>query len=142
MINLNKPDDPTSGGLRLTYRWPAELGMNPAKLGKLDNCRHEPWKVPLPQYIERLHVKRFGQQHRLQVSLPIAGRGPSGLRPVQEGRLRGWFGFARDVVEAGQEARLAAVLCVHLIDDPLPLGRLFCLLVAVFGAFEVARATS
>jgi hypothetical protein len=33
-----------------------ELGMNPAKLGKLDNHHHEPWKVPLPQYIERLHL--------------------------------------------------------------------------------------
>jgi hypothetical protein len=40
-----------------------ELRMNPTKLGKLDNHCHEPWKVPLPQYIERLHVKRFGQWH-------------------------------------------------------------------------------
>jgi hypothetical protein len=25
-----------------------ELGMNPAKLGKLDNHKQEPWKLPLP----------------------------------------------------------------------------------------------
>ena len=25
-----------------------ELGMNPKKLGKLDNHRQEPWKAPLP----------------------------------------------------------------------------------------------
>src|SRR2546427_7692234 len=39
-----------------------ELGMNPKKLGKLDNHRQEPWKVPLPQFIEHLYVKRFGRR--------------------------------------------------------------------------------
>jgi hypothetical protein len=38
-----------------------ELGMNPAKLGKLDNHNQEPWKVPLPQFIEELYLKRFGK---------------------------------------------------------------------------------
>ncbi|MBI4455945.1 MAG: hypothetical protein HY644_08605 [Acidobacteria bacterium] len=38
-----------------------ELGMNPARLGKLDNHRQEPWKVPLPQFIEDLYFKRFGK---------------------------------------------------------------------------------
>lgn len=38
-----------------------ELGMNPKKLGKLDNHRQEPWKLPLPQYIEELYAKRFGR---------------------------------------------------------------------------------
>ena len=28
-----------------------ELGMNPKKLGKLDNHKQEPWKLPLPQFI-------------------------------------------------------------------------------------------
>src|SRR4029077_7710564 len=36
-----------------------ELGMNPAKLGKIDNHRQEPWKAPLPQFIEGLYSKRF-----------------------------------------------------------------------------------
>jgi len=36
-----------------------ELGMNPRKLGKLDNHKQEPWKLPLPQFIERLYLKRF-----------------------------------------------------------------------------------
>jgi hypothetical protein len=31
-----------------------ELGMNPAKLGGIDNHRQEPWKLPLPEFIERL----------------------------------------------------------------------------------------
>ncbi len=38
-----------------------ELGLNPAKLGKIDNHRQEPWKAPLPQFIEGLSLKRFGK---------------------------------------------------------------------------------
>jgi hypothetical protein len=38
-----------------------ELGMNPNKLGKLDNHDQEPWKVSLPQFIERLYLERFGR---------------------------------------------------------------------------------
>ncbi len=38
-----------------------ELGMNPAKLGKLDNHRQEPWKLPLPRFIEELYLERFGR---------------------------------------------------------------------------------
>src|SRR5262245_36273668 len=32
-----------------------ELGLNPKKLGKLDNHRQEPWKLPLPAFIEQLY---------------------------------------------------------------------------------------
>jgi hypothetical protein len=38
-----------------------ELGMNPKKLGKLNNHDQEPWKVPLPEFIGRLYFKRFGK---------------------------------------------------------------------------------
>lgn len=38
-----------------------ELGMNPKKLGKKANHRQEPWKAPLPVFIEELHFKRFGK---------------------------------------------------------------------------------
>lgn len=37
-----------------------ELGMNPRKLGKLNNHDQEPWKAPLPQFIERLYLRSFG----------------------------------------------------------------------------------
>jgi hypothetical protein len=37
-----------------------ELGLNPQKLGKLDNHRQEPWKQPLPQFIAHLYEKHFG----------------------------------------------------------------------------------
>ena len=39
-----------------------ELGMNPRKLGKLDNHDQEPWKMPLHEYIEHLYVERFGKK--------------------------------------------------------------------------------
>lgn len=39
-----------------------ELGMNPKKLSKLDNHDQEPWKAPLPQFIEKLYFKRFGKE--------------------------------------------------------------------------------
>jgi hypothetical protein len=32
------------------------------KLGKLDNHDWEPWKAPLPAFIEHLSVKRFGRE--------------------------------------------------------------------------------
>lgn len=44
-----------------------ELGMNPKKLGKVDNHRQEPWKAPLPQFIEHLYRKRFGRDAPLDV---------------------------------------------------------------------------
>lgn len=39
-----------------------ELGMNPMKLGSIDNHRPEPWKAPLPELIEHLYFKRFGRE--------------------------------------------------------------------------------
>ncbi len=38
-----------------------ELGMNPKEFGKLANHRQEPWKRPLPEFITRLYVNRFGR---------------------------------------------------------------------------------
>jgi hypothetical protein len=36
-----------------------ELGLNPHKLGKLANETQEPWKKPLPEFIEEIYFKRF-----------------------------------------------------------------------------------
>jgi len=48
-----------------------ELGMNPKKLGKLDNHKQEPWKLPLPRFIETLYLKRFKRERpKGVVSLP------------------------------------------------------------------------
>ena len=45
-----------------------ELGMNPKKFGKIANHKQEPWKAPLPVFIEDLYFKRFG---KLEVKLGI-----------------------------------------------------------------------
>lgn len=39
-----------------------ELGMNPKKLGKIDNHKQQPWKAPLPEFISFLYEKRFGRR--------------------------------------------------------------------------------
>jgi len=36
--------------------------MNPDKLGKIDNHKQEPWKAPLPQFIEEVYIKRFKRE--------------------------------------------------------------------------------
>jgi hypothetical protein len=38
-----------------------ELGINPRKLGSLAHHGQEPWKAPLPVFIESLYQKRFGK---------------------------------------------------------------------------------
>ena len=35
---------------------------NPDKLGKIDNHKQEPWKAPLPQFIEHIYFKRFKRE--------------------------------------------------------------------------------
>ncbi len=39
-----------------------ELGMNPKKFGSLANHKQEPWKAPLPEFIEHCYEKRFGKK--------------------------------------------------------------------------------
>ena len=50
-----------------------QLGMNPRKLGKIDNHRQEPWKAPLPLFIEHLYLKKFGRE-RPEVVMPLEER--------------------------------------------------------------------
>lgn len=44
-----------------------ELGMNPKKLGGMANHNQEPWKMPLPQFIEHLYEERFGRERPEEV---------------------------------------------------------------------------
>lgn len=46
------------------------LGMNPAKLGKLANHKQEPWKAPLPIFIEECYRKRFERPARKTKASP------------------------------------------------------------------------
>jgi hypothetical protein len=36
-----------------------ELGLNPKKFGGLASIKQEPWKLPLPEFIEELYFKHF-----------------------------------------------------------------------------------
>lgn len=76
---------------------PRELGMNPKQLGKKDNHRQEPWKLPLPEYIEHLYFKRFGKRRpesvisieeraRLEANKKAARREAKRLRAEMESR--------------------------------------------------------
>ena len=44
-----------------------ELGMNPKKFGGIANHRQEPWKLPLPQFIEECFQRRFGRKQPLDI---------------------------------------------------------------------------
>ena len=44
-----------------------ELGMNPKKFGKIANEKQEPWKAPLPTFIERIYFNRFGRERPVDV---------------------------------------------------------------------------
>ena len=47
-----------------------ELGLNPKKFGKLGQNRQEPWKAPLPLFIEHIYARRFGRE-RPEVVVPV-----------------------------------------------------------------------
>lgn len=39
-----------------------ELGLNPKKFGRYAGSRHDqPWKKPLPEFIERIYERQFGR---------------------------------------------------------------------------------
>ncbi|MCB1083555.1 MAG: hypothetical protein KDK61_04540 [Simkania sp.] len=39
-----------------------KLNMNPKKFGSIANHKQQPWKDPLPQFIERIYFKRFKEK--------------------------------------------------------------------------------
>ena len=38
------------------------LGLNPKKFGSLANTKQEPWKLPLPEFIEDLYFKHTSRR--------------------------------------------------------------------------------
>ena len=36
-----------------------EVELNPKKCGNLASTKREPWKLPLPEFIEELYIKHF-----------------------------------------------------------------------------------
>jgi hypothetical protein len=66
-----------------------ELGLNPGKLGKISNHRQEPWKAPLPQFIEHLYLKRFGRE-RPQFVTPAENWGrPAAAKKPEDAHEKG-----------------------------------------------------
>ena len=62
-----------------------ELGMNPSKLGKLDNNDQEPRKMPLREYIEHLYFKRFSKERPdTELSIEENVRQDEAKRPEDE----------------------------------------------------------
>ncbi len=39
-----------------------ELGLNPKKIGSLSNSKQQPWKLPLPEFIEEIYFKQFKRE--------------------------------------------------------------------------------
>ena len=69
-----------------------ELGMNPKKFGRLDNHPQEPWKVPLPQFIEHLpHAIRHATSgcRRVDRGSGPRGRGQAGAEAREEASAHG-----------------------------------------------------
>ena len=60
-----------------------ELGLNPGKLGKLSNHGQEPWKAPLPQFIEHLYLKQFGREQPRVVTPAENWRRPAAANPTR-----------------------------------------------------------
>lgn len=84
----------------------AELGMDPRALGKLDNHRQEPWKLPLPEFIAQLYAKRFGRELPEEVlSIEERARRRAARKAVK-----------KEAKEARREARAVA-------GEALPDGR-------------------
>jgi hypothetical protein len=65
-----------------------ELGLNPKKLGKLDNHHQEPWKLPLPAFIEQLYREALRQGPPRRGALDRRPR-PLG-RAAASGRAPSW----------------------------------------------------
>ena len=67
-----------------------ELGMNPRKLGSLANHKQEPWKAPLPVFIERIYQKRFGKsQPDRVVSIEDRAREIAAKKAARQERRQG-----------------------------------------------------
>lgn len=93
-----------------------EIGLNPQKLGKLANHKQEPWKLPLPQFIEHLYLKRFGKA-RPDIVIPIEERArqmaakKAARRAERRERHKqgiGFDSFPSNKAEVGLQAQLPA----------------------------------
>jgi len=83
-----------------------ELDMNPKKFGKIANEKQEPWKAPLPAFIERIYFKRFGRERPVDVkSIEEVLRSKEKKKEERRKRRQ----LKRDSEQAGQKANSDAL---------------------------------
>ncbi len=107
-----------------------ELSIPVRKLGGLANHKQEPWKLPLPLFIEELYVKRFGRERpenllsieqrlaqkqakRVERKAARAGRAAEVLAEQAAGAFH-----LRDLTK--QDAGAAAAMLVDLLPEGWP----------------------
>jgi hypothetical protein len=87
-----------------------ELGLNPRKFGKIDNHRQEPWKAPLPDFIERIYFKRFRKEK------------PDKIRTIEEiAAAQAAKQREKKLAEQERKAASARNIAGNSVDHPLPL---------------------
>ena len=79
-----------------------ELGLNPKKLGKIDNHEQEPWKAPLPRFIEHLYRRRFKRDTPLNVRSVEDGARAAAAKKAAKRKEK----VARRQAEASADAEL------------------------------------
>ena len=100
-----------------------ELGMNPNKLGKLDNADQEPWKQPLPAFIENLYQKRLNQD-RPDASCPSRNALASKNRRRQPGAKHNDSAATRDNCGSAQIEELSKALSCRWLSAGYVAGNL------------------
>jgi len=107
-----------------------ELGMNPKRLGKKDNHDQEPWKLPLPEFVEHLYLKRFGRE-RPEAVVSVEARARLRARAKEAKRVAKAARREAAAAEAGagvfrirdltrSDERPAAQLLVDLLPEGWP----------------------
>ena len=72
-----------------------ELGLNPKKFGSLANHKQEPWKAPLPEFIEDIYEKRFGKSQpddirSIEVKLKEKAKNKEEKKAVKKALTKVW----------------------------------------------------
>ena len=112
-----------------------ELGMNPKKFGKIANEKQEPWKKPLPAFIEDIYLKRFGRDRPADVKSieevsrakeKTTGKGVRTVRPKSKPTFIG-NNFLTDIyrslgVAGCQRSAAKLTVRVHVLVRPCPLN--------------------
>lgn len=87
-----------------------ELEMSPEKLGKLANHRQEPWKLPLPDFIARIYIKRFGKMPDVVKTIEEVAAAETAKRGARRLRKRAAMGDPRLSAPLGPSATIRLTL--------------------------------